>query len=284
MEINFENMFAAIVVQAFITVHISFAILVPLSNMFGGTKSKRLFWNLFWIRVFLLIVGDMFVPETMMFVDIGFLFIGGFLLIPILSFSINSKTFGRENIKYNSSDSKISVYNDFLKMGFSDPKLLVNELMEFYKKLYFHLSNCDDYLIKNNCSAGVYNNFKKIINNSKNGFINKYEDIKLMGYKVIEAKKISGEIYITLHVELELFDYVVDNNGKVISGSKTEKTRCFKRISFSKKTGNKYIEKCPKCNAMIHEKGIGYCSYCGHQVDNGSGDWVLKSDALIDKL
>lgn len=283
MVVDYETMFAAIIVQLFITVHISLGIFLPLSSMIGGSDNKKLFWNMFIIRAVMLIIGDFFVPTVMMFVDIAIIFIGIFLMSLIIPIIRSGNMMLKINTKF-STNSKVSVYNDFQKMGFSDPKLLIDQLMEFYKRIYHHLSMGDDCLIRNNCSPLVYTNFQKIINNSKNGFINKFEDIKLMGYKVIESKKISGEIYITLNVELELFNYVVDNKGKVISGSNTEKVRCFRRVSFSKKTGNKYIKNCPKCNSMIHESGIGYCSYCGCQIDCGSGDWVLKSDALIDKL
>lgn len=287
MLVSIDELIPAIIVELFITIHMCAFVIMPISQVFAKYDSKKVFWSLLAIRFAVLGIGNVIIPYKMMIFDVTVLFIGAFICIPLLTF-VTSMKINKKNTVIKVVDdqiSKIPLYNDFEKMGFSDPNLLVKELIRFYNEIYSDMSNGNYNNLKNICSPGVYLKFDNIIKHGlEKGIINKYEDIELVAFKVIEAKKINSEMYVTLNIEIKVLDYIVDTNGNVISGNNLEKVTNYRKVSFSKKLGNKLIKKCPSCGGMIYEKGVGFCSYCGIQIDSSNSDWVLKSDALIDKL
>lgn len=81
------SFFSAFIVEAFISVHVSFAVLIPLSQIIkeDQIEQKKMFWKLFWIRVAYLVFFDMIIPEIIMMIDIFSIFVGAFVIIPIYS-------------------------------------------------------------------------------------------------------------------------------------------------------------------------------------------------------
>lgn len=77
----------AVVIQAFMTIHISAFVLWPLADILSkGNNTKGLFWKIFGIRVGILLLFDIFGSgEFITTIDIIILFLGAFTLWPICS-------------------------------------------------------------------------------------------------------------------------------------------------------------------------------------------------------
>ncbi len=76
----------AIMVEAFVTLHMSVFVLSPLSKIFKSNpvEQKKLFWKFFWTRVVVLLICNLIIPEVIIMVDFFGVFIGAFLVVPIL--------------------------------------------------------------------------------------------------------------------------------------------------------------------------------------------------------
>lgn len=70
--------FTAIMLEAFITLHMVFFCLLPLSKIISKNNSKKVFWFLFWIRIGVLLFFDFFVTTNIFIADFIFLFVGAF--------------------------------------------------------------------------------------------------------------------------------------------------------------------------------------------------------------
>lgn len=77
---------SAILMEAFVSIHMSFFVLLPLAKILSKEEnSKKIFWKLFWIRVAILLFFDIFISTSIVAIDIVLLFVGGFTLLPISS-------------------------------------------------------------------------------------------------------------------------------------------------------------------------------------------------------
>lgn len=79
----------AIMMEAFVTIHMTAFVLLPLSKMYGGNNSQALFKILFIGRILLLAYFDFFVTPSVAIGDFFAVFIGAFLIVPISSLFCN---------------------------------------------------------------------------------------------------------------------------------------------------------------------------------------------------
>ena len=71
--------------EAFISIHMSLFVLMPLSKIISKENSKRTFWILFVIRIAILLFFDLFITKGIAIIDFILVFIGAFIIIPIAS-------------------------------------------------------------------------------------------------------------------------------------------------------------------------------------------------------
>ena len=112
---NEMPIFAAIFMEAFVTIHMSLFFLKPFSNIIAKNPgdSNGIFWKMFWIRVGVLLFFDFFISTAIAFFDFIMVFIGGFLIVPISS-AITKKNgyVGSTKILTVSTSSNTVVNND----------------------------------------------------------------------------------------------------------------------------------------------------------------------------
>jgi len=75
----------ALGMEAFVTIHMSLFVLMPLSNILSTNDSKRVFWILFIIRVVVLVFFDLCVTTSIALVDFLAVFVGAFIVVPLAS-------------------------------------------------------------------------------------------------------------------------------------------------------------------------------------------------------
>lgn len=75
----------ALAMEAFVTIHMTIFVLLPLANTFDPDKSKKLFKKLFIGRIIILLIFDFFITPYIAIIDFFGVFIGAFLVVPIAS-------------------------------------------------------------------------------------------------------------------------------------------------------------------------------------------------------
>ncbi len=100
----------------------------------------------------------------------------------------------------------------------------------------------------------------------------------------MQPVKISADAFynsITVRIWAEGFDYTVDREGRVVSGSKNTMRRWSEYWTFIRNRQAKPLEKrgdlnCPNCGAPLQVNASGICEFCGGKITSGEFDWVLS--------
>ncbi len=87
----------ALGMEAFVSIHMSVFVLIPLSNMLSKENSKKTFWALFAIRAAILLFCDFFITPSIAIIDFFGVFIGAFIVVPICAAITKTPMFGRSN-------------------------------------------------------------------------------------------------------------------------------------------------------------------------------------------
>lgn len=73
----------ALFMEAFVSIHMSVFVLLPLSKMISKENSKKTFWIMFGIRAFILLFFDFFITTGICIVDFVLVFVGAFIVVPL---------------------------------------------------------------------------------------------------------------------------------------------------------------------------------------------------------
>ena len=81
--------FEAVFAEAFLSIHMSLFVISPLSKLLKDdiAEQKKMFWKIFKQRVIILFILDLFIPEIILVIDFLMVFIGAFILVPIVNSS-----------------------------------------------------------------------------------------------------------------------------------------------------------------------------------------------------
>lgn len=122
--------------EAFVSIHMSIFVLIPLSKIISKENSKKTFWILFCIRVAILLFFDLFITTSIAVVDFIVVFIGAFILIPIASskggkgvlnaITINNNTLNN-NEEQENNETNTETIKDNSPIVLIDPVYLNNE-------------------------------------------------------------------------------------------------------------------------------------------------------------
>ena len=96
----------ALFMEAFVSIHMTVFVLMPLSNMFGGDNPKSLLIKLFIIRAVILIMGN-FVSTYIAMFDFFAVFLGAFIIVPICSAITKKPIYGTKKVVSANTASKI---------------------------------------------------------------------------------------------------------------------------------------------------------------------------------
>ena len=96
MSDNGLGLLVALGMEAFVSIHMSLFVLMPLSKILSGDNSKKMFWKLFGIRAAILLFFDFFITTNIAMADFIAVFIGACLLGPLSRLLGNSRTLSSE--------------------------------------------------------------------------------------------------------------------------------------------------------------------------------------------
>ena len=117
----------AIIMEAFISVHMSLFVLAPLSKIISEENNKKIFWILFAIRAIFLLFFDFYITPNIAIIDFVAVFFGAGVVLPIAGIKSS-----KEKLKYNVSQP--NDVNVELKCKNCGREIMMDRL-EFMKKL-----------------------------------------------------------------------------------------------------------------------------------------------------
>ncbi len=133
----------ALFMELFVSIHMSTFVLKPLSQAIAKDDSKRVFWILFFIRAGILLLFDFFITTAIAIFDFIFVFIGAFIIVPI----VNKVT--KNNIQSNYTS--INSYSNNIPT--------INNTMNGYMSSYNH-QNTKTILYCPQCGKMLSGNYK----------------------------------------------------------------------------------------------------------------------------
>jgi len=113
------------------------------------------------------------------------------------------------------------------------------------------------------------------------GLSNKLESIAVERVEVAKLERDYFYEALTVRIFASCYDYVEDDSGRVVGGSKRNRRRFSEYWTFTRRRG---VEKdqdadkasCPSCGAPVDKMSMSAeCGYCGAKVNTGAFGWVL---------
>jgi hypothetical protein len=113
------------------------------------------------------------------------------------------------------------------------------------------------------------------------GLRNALDQCQITAMQPVKIKQDAFYHAITLRIFAQGYDYTVDNNGRVVAGSKNNLRRwseywTFIRNSKAKPAPARADLNCPNCGAPLKVNATGICEFCGGKITSGEFDWVLS--------
>jgi hypothetical protein len=110
---------------------------------------------------------------------------------------------------------------------------------------------------------------------------NALDQAHITALQPVKIKQDAFYISITLRIGAQGYDYTADEQGKVVSGSKTKLRSwseywTFIRSRNAKPAPAKADLNCPNCGAPLRVNNAGVCEFCGGKITSGEFDWVLS--------
>jgi hypothetical protein len=115
----------------------------------------------------------------------------------------------------------------------------------------------------------------------RQGLRNVVDQCKITAMQPVKIKEDAFYHSITLRIWAEGYDYTVDQNGKVMSGSNRRLRRwseywTFIRHRSAPPSHARADLNCPNCGAPLKVNASGICEFCGGKMTSGEFDWVLS--------
>ena len=109
-------------------------------------------------------------------------------------------------------------------------------------------------------------------------------DFRLMANYINSFSESDTEYTIKTRMMVKFYDYVVDNDGKVVRGNKNRKLIINYELTWIKSKSSK-ANKCPNCNAPLDNVNSSTCPYCNSTIISSSHDFILaKKQAISQRM
>lgn len=184
-----------------------------------------------------------------------------------------------DNLPKALSDEEISVLDTNL-----DLEEFKTTAFNIYKDVQNAWMNFDLESIKNLVSDEIYNMYTMQLDTLKiKGQQNIKSDIELHEFYITNITFENNVETIETIMTVECYDYIVDNNNKVIRGNKYNKMIYTYKITFTKHTTDKAIKYCPNCGAKVDINSTGKCDYCASTIINKETKWIMTKKQMLNQ-
>jgi Tim44-like domain len=115
----------------------------------------------------------------------------------------------------------------------------------------------------------------------RQGLRNALDNFRITRMQPVKIKEDAFYNSITVRIWAEGYDYTVNKNGKIVSGSNKKLRRWSEYWTFIRNRNAKPSHaradlNCPNCGAPLKVNVTGICEYCHGKVTSGEFDWVLS--------
>ena len=115
----------------------------------------------------------------------------------------------------------------------------------------------------------------------RQGLRNVLDRFRITRMQPVKIKEDAFYNSITVRIWAEGYDYTVDGQGKIVSGSNKKLRRWSEYWTFIRNRNAKSAHaradlNCPNCAAPLRVNVTGICEYCHGKVTSGEFDWVLS--------
>lgn len=265
-------LFVAIGMELFCSIHMSVFVLMPLARFISSKNWGKTFGILFGIRAIILIIGDIIAPMAMAVLDFISIFLGAFVLMPI----INGAKIAHKNQYIELDDfPDISDYEAAsLQTGSVDEfkNLMISKVID----IEHAYSDFDYNRLKELCTVKQYIKFSNEMKAlQRKGHKSIIADFDVKDSKVYSVNPSKNEILASIVFTANVQDFVVDNTGKLKSGENKKVTKVYMVEFVKDATGEEIIHNCPNCGASLEDVNSSVCKYCAGVIERKNKDWVL---------
>ena len=209
-----------------------------------------------------------------------------FVIIIIITFAnLNKSNNGSSRAMVSSTSlGKLNPYDiDKLKKFLPDfdEETFKEKAYELYKDIQVAWMNFDKDSIRKCVTDELYNTYSAQLSTLKvKNQKNIMKDFQLLDSKIIGMELKYDLIALTIKMNIECYDYVVDKEGKTLRGNDKQKVIYEYAMVFNKGVSDK-PNKCPNCNAPLDHVNSSKCPYCDSNIINESYDWVLAKKQVL---
>lgn len=212
--------------------------------------------------------------------DISFLIFFVIVIIIIIYCSINGGK-GGSSSSSNRADNYPEIKDDRLKKIGMDADEFKKLAFELYKNIQEEWMNFDYNGLRKHLTDELYNTYMMQLDALKvKGQQNIMKDFENIAVKITNITEESGMVNVTVYLHTAMYDYVVDNNKKVVRGKDNHKLDIEYTITFVKSSESSQ-EVCPNCGAPFKGVAGGTCDYCGSTIVTGPKEYVMSKKTCI---
>lgn len=156
----------------------------------------------------------------------------------------------------------------------------INKVFEIYRNVQIGWMNFDYELLRGLLSDELYNQYKMQLDilkvkNQKNVM----KDIKFVLSGIVSIDKKDNSETIVTFLKVSMFDYIINQNGKVVRGSRHKKLNVSYYITLER--GYKILDKCPQCGAKVLDKFSQECKYCNSVIVKVGNKFTMTKKEII---
>lgn len=201
------------------------------------------------------------------------IFIIGFIIVIVILTS-NNKNGTNHYSSLKLDHSKEIPDSDIAKiLGAFDKAKFMQDRFQDFMDIQNAWMNFDYKLLKKKLTDEIYNQYEMQLDTLKvKNQKNIMEDFSYFDSMITDIIQDKKKVTITMELVTSFYDYLVDNDNKVIRGNKTRKNTMHYELIFV--CNLEKHDKCPNCGAKLPD--TGECEYCHTIVPNVSDNWVMS--------
>lgn len=162
-----------------------------------------------------------------------------------------------------------------------NPEEFKNQAYEIYKKVQVAWMEFDYDSMRKSVTDEMYNMYKtQLTTLSVKKQTNVMKDFGLLGFNIVGMEIKDKTVSLTVTMQVECFDYIVNKDGRVLRGTDKRKVIYNYAMTFNKGISEKQ-NKCPNCGAPLENVNSSECPYCNSVIISENYDWVLSKKQVL---
>lgn len=207
------------------------------------------------------------------------------LLLSILALIILEFIFKSFNSKKKYTKKKSILFEENKKALKIDDPDMKEKTFNIYKKVCYSWSNLDMSDCKEIMGKEIYNRYVSQVNSLINkNQKNVMQNIELVSFKLLDKYKTGNSEIVLIEMKTKCRDYLMNTRtSKILNGHPVFLMYYTYELYFERKLNITKSNVCQKCNAIITNKKLNKCNYCGAKLNQKSYDYILVKKNLMEQ-